>query len=245
MIPFLAFLIVSFVLFITGSLIIYNIIYNHRIKKQFASGVTGARPWPAPSRILIVVLIAGMVIALGVTVVSIIAAEHYVVNTSCDGSTLVDNNTPESWFLTSEEIGNSSMSVYADAFTTGKLPGYTKTECKQDDFRYVLFMNDERHSSLQPDFVMFVEYVGEEKFTRMVEINYMDSYQGGGGSSSTFTDVSEYYFIAGDGAICTTDCTQTIGLYKNAAVAEKDFGEGNVTNADASIEITVDLSDFR
>lgn len=238
MISVLALMILGFALFIAGSLIAYVIVYNCIIKKRIQRGETGGRQWPSPKNVLLVVLSITVVIALIITIINVISAHTYINNTSA-----CMNERSQDWdsvSYTAEELMDSNMAVYASAFETGELTGYTKEEKTEADFRYLLFVSKEDYNILHPTFVLFVEYTGDEDYGYFAdETGFFNLYDGMGISSGSCGESSEYYFVAGNYDRHVKSCTYTLGLYKNEESIKADYAE--IINADTYIDIDITM----
>lgn len=238
-IPLLALMILTFAFFIGLILILYNVIYNYRIKKRMERGETGGRQWPTPRNVLFVVLIIAVVIALTITAISVLTSNQHVPHVSPSHYEPVVSKDCFSQFYRSEDLLQSDMSVYAGIYPDGNLSEYVKNEYTEGEFRCVVYTNKSSLSPM-PDFVAFVEYAGDGEFEKVVEYTRME--QGhpqvvnSGGSCE---DVSEYYFIAGNFSDYTTGCTQSIGLYKDAEKAQHDIENDSLENADVFIDIKI------
>ena len=240
-VPVLALMILAFAFCIGGILIIYNLIYNFRIKKRMERGETGGRQWPTPKNVLFVVLVAAVIIALIITALNVMAVDTFVNNTSSGTHEVIENAVCSSQFYRSEDLLQSELSVFAEIYPDGNLEGYERNERTEGDFRYIVYKNGS-YNSLMPDFVAFVEYVGDGEFEKVVQYTFMEQGRSQiANSAGSCEDVSDYYFIAGNFSDDTTGCTQSIGLYKDAEKAQQDIesDKEDLLNADVAIEINI------
>lgn len=242
MIPVLALMILGFALFIAGSLIAYVIVYNCIIKKRIQRGETGGRQWPSPKNVLLVVLSIAVVIALTITVINVVSAWLYTNNTD-SGVSEANTQSLDVVSYTSEELKDSNMAVYASAFETGELKGYTKEESTEGDFHYVLFKSEDTYDVLHPAFVMFVEYTGDEEYGYFADEIGLYGYEVAGTSVATSTcgDASEYYFVAGNYDWYDVFCNYSLGLYKSDKNMKFDIENGGVPSADTYIDIDITM----
>lgn len=234
-------MILGFAVFIAGSLIVYVIIYNSIIKKRITRGETGGRQLPSPKNILLVVLSIAVVVAITITVINVLSASVYVDTGKLNTATDVSSRDWDVVSYTSEELADSNMAVYAQAFETGKLQGYTKEESAEGDFRYVLFKSEDSFDILHPAFVLFVEYTGDEDYGYFTDETGVFSLQakGTGVSSSTCGEASDYYFAAGNYEHSTAFCTYSLGLYKSDENMKYDIENGGISSADTYIDIDI------
>ena len=208
---------------------VYMLVYNHRIKKQLSGEKQYKHRNINPQSIIIIVLCAMLVV---ISVSSIINIRTY--NTSCNDELYKCSSV----FYTAEEFEDSSLSIYKSAYEKGKISGYDKSEENDGDFHYTLFKKDETYDTLQPDFLIFIEYRGKEKFTESLVKDSMDSYQVATESMIAYDEPTEYYFACGN-IEDTIDYTFSLGLYKDKNVRDKDFDNVNLVNADKLLEISM------
>lgn len=211
------------------AVLVYMLIYNHRIKKQLSGEKQYKHRSINPQSIIIIVLCA-MLVAISVS--SIINSVNYGRNV---GNELA---TCSSIFMTAEELDKSSFSIYKSAYEKGELSGYDKREENDGDFYYTVFKKGETYDTLQPDFLIFIEYRGKEKFTESLVKDSMDSYQGATEGMIAYDEPTEYYFACGN-IEDTVDYTLSLGLYKDKDVRDKDFDNVNLVNADKLLEISM------
>lgn len=208
------------------ALLIYKAICNHRIKKQLSGEVTYKRKFIEPHHIIIIILS----VMLAIMFVAMTAISHYA-----PSHNNVDNY--QSVFYTPEELEDSPLAIYKDAYTQKSLTGYTREEAQKNNFKYILYKSeDDYNSMLYPTFIMFVEYTGNKKLEGSVA---MDSYEFRDGSTASATqhdEVHEYYFVCGN-VDSNADFTFKLGLYSKLADAKTDFSNENCVEADETFEL--------
>jgi len=208
------------------SLLIYKAVCNHRIKKQLSGEVTYKRKFIEPKSIIIIIL-------------SVMLAIMFVAMTAVCNYTPSHNNVDnyQSVFYTPEELEDTPLAIYKDAYTQKSLTGYTREEVQEDNFKYILYKSEEDYNSmLYPTFIMFVEYTGNKKFEGSVATESFEFRDGSHGATTQHDEVHEYYFVCGN-VDSNADFTFKLGLYSKLADAKTDFSNENCVGADETFEL--------
>ena len=207
---------------------IYMLIYNHRINKQLNGEKQYKHRSVNPQSIIIIVLCIMLVVISALSIASSIN----------QGKTTEDElDKCSSIFYTADEFRESSLSIYESAYKNGELLGYDKTEKNDGNFHYILFEKEETYDTLQPDFIMFIEYKGKEDFSESLVKDSMFSYHNGTESMISYDEPTEYYFVCAN-TEDSIDYSFSLGLYKDKIVRDKDFDNVTLINADELFEIS-------
>ncbi|MGN0489553.1 MAG: hypothetical protein ACI4HO_09855 [Ruminococcus sp.] len=232
----LTILLVLGIIFIVGViLVVYRVIYNLAIKRRLSQGIVDGRQWPSPKNVLLSVLI---VILLIIIVISSIG----ILNQDTPSGKINYNQLCNVVTHTSDELDETAMGIYKNAYSTGKLSGYTKEEQTKGNFHYVCFKSDDGYDALHPAFVMFVKYIGSDDFEGYMDISSINSDDDSWVYGSSCGEISDYYFVAGNFDYDTISCTYTLGLYNNYSALQKAYDKQTLENADEVFEITIDMN---
>ncbi|MGN0476627.1 MAG: hypothetical protein ACI4HM_04730 [Ruminococcus sp.] len=229
-------LLVLGIIFIVGvTLVVYRVIYNLAIKRRLSQGIADSRQWPSPKSVLLSVLI---VILLIIIVISSIG----ILNQDTPSKKINYNQLCNIVTHTSDELDETAMEIYKNAYNTGKLSGYTKEEQTKGNFHYVCFKSDDGYDALHPAFVMFVEYIGSDDFEGYMDTSSINSDDDSWVYGSSCGETSDYYFVAGNFDYDTISCTYTLGLYNDYSALQKAYDNQILENADEVFEITIDMN---
>ncbi len=232
----LTILLILGIIFIVGAtLIVYKVIYNLVIKRRLSQGLVDGRQWPSPKSILLSVLIAILLIIIVISSIGIPNKDTSSIKTNYNQLCNVVTHT-------SDELNGTAMGIYKNAYSTGKLSGYTKEEQTKGNFHYICFKSDDGYDALHPAFVMFVEYIGSDDFEGYMDISSINSDDGSWGYDSSCGETSDYYFVAGNFDYDTISCTYTLGLYNDYSALQKAYDNQSFDNADEVFEITIDMN---
>lgn len=223
------------IIFIVGiTLIAYKLIYNIAINRRLSQGIVDGRQWPSPKSVLLSVLI---VILLVIIVI-------FAIGMSNQNAENIKSNYSQAYDVithTSDELDGTAMEIYKDAYTTGKLSGYTKEEKTEGDFHYVCFKSEDGYDALHPAFVMFVEYIGVDDFEGYMDISSIDRANYSLVCGSSCGETSDYYFVAGNFNYYDASCTYSLGLYKDYSALKKAYDNQLLDKADEIFEITINM----
>lgn len=240
-IPLSIFLLFGIFIFIILGIIIYKILYNIRIKRQLSRKKQYKHQGANPKNVLIVFLsIALLLTSLGLakSVFSDNQSERYSLEL-----------TTHSQIYTSDEINDlkdTELEIYANAYTTGKLSGYTKEEKEvttDGNFKYTLFKSINPFDICHPCFVLFVEYTGDKEITafRSQEVFLEKSDQDSRAIQMTTDKAADYYFIYGNFNSSENNCRISIGLYENDEILNQPIisNDDNLMDADEIFNIDI------
>lgn len=216
------------VLAIAG-LIVYTAIYNARIKRRLAQGITTGKQWPQPKTIVVVILIIALSIVCAVSV-----RRSFVNLRQMTPANINHIGTVESYL--SYELPDSPFAHYAEAYKTGKLSGYTLTEATEGDFHYMYFRSESYFDLLHPSFVLFVKYVGTEDYKGYIDTNGISFGTELGVSGMRCGGAADYFCIIGN--VNHGEGHQAIyqlALYATETDALEDFDKDITTNAGKAI----------
>ena len=209
---FLAFIIVS----VIAGVIVYTAIYNAKIKKRLAQGITTGRQWPQPKSIVMIILI----VALGIICVISIIKGFKRTNTLHVNM----NNIGYAESFLSYELKDSQFEHYIEAYETGKLNGYTLTEATEDEFSYKYFRSESYFDLIHPSFVLFVEYTGNDDFKGYSDSVAISYGSGAGASGFECGETSDYFCVIGNvNHLEGHDVTYQLNLHKTEADALSYF----------------------
>lgn len=228
-------LILGIILVVGITLIVYKVIYNFVIKKRLSQGIVDGRQWPSPKSVLISVFAVILLIIIVVFSIGFFNQDTSSIKTNYN---MVCNVVTH----TSDELDGTAMGIYKNAYSTGKLSGYTKQEKTKGNFHYVCFKSDDGYDALHPAFVMFVEYIGSDEFEGYMDISSIDSGADSWVYGSSCGEISDYYFVAGNFDYDATSCTYTLGLFNNYSELEKAYDNQILENVDEVFEITIDMN---
>lgn len=231
----LAFIAVS----VIAGLIVYTAIYNAKIKRRLAQGITTGKQWPQPKNIVLIILIVALSIVCVVSVINGFGNSNYPpVNMNTIGYA-------ESFL--SYELQSSPYEYYIEAFETGKLSGYTLTEATEDEFHYMYFRSESYFDLLHPSFVLFVEYTGDEDYKGYIDSSVISFGTAFGVSGMDCGETSEYFCVVGNvDHMQGHDVTYQLYLYNTEADAFEEFDritssendDEPIENAEKSITFT-------
>lgn len=206
------------------ALLIYKAVCNHRIKKQLSGEVTYKRKFIEPHHIIIIIL-------------SVMLAIMFVVLTAFCGYKVPNMDNYQSVFYTPEELEDSPLAIYKEAYTQKSLTGYTREEVQEDNFKYILYKSeDDYNSMLYPTFIMFVEYTGNKMFEGSVAMDSIDTNNSGYSTAIQHDEVPDYYFVCSN-IDSNADFTFKLGLYSKLTDAKTDFSNETCVGADETFEL--------
>lgn len=209
---FLAFIIIS----VIAGLIVYTALYNAKIKKRLAQGITTGKQWPQPKNIVLIILIVALSIACIVTILSSFPRSRY--------SYININNIGNVESYLSNELQGTPYEQYIEAYETGKLSGYTLTEATEDEFSYKYFRSEDYFNLLHPSFVLFVEYTGADELTGFIDSSSISYGTELGASGMNCGETSDYFCIIGNvNHLEGHNVTYTLNLFSTEGDASEEF----------------------
>lgn len=147
-----------------GTILIYAVVYTHKINQRIQSGeVAGRRLVDIPKMVMIEVII-GLVIFSGILM--------YVVNDYANAEQHISRNnyavidvSDENAYKYAGYFGNVRLedATFAKVYNKEENAGYEKKIEESGPFRYSIFTRTSVADSFHPDFLCFVEYIGDKK----------------------------------------------------------------------------------
>lgn len=139
--------------------LIYYIIYTMRINRIVREGMTSERKMPDISKVVMGGLILVLVLVCGVLIYD---AGREKPPMSRNNYAIIDVSDPDGYeyiaWAGGAELADAS---YAEMYSEESNPGYDKEIRTDGDFKFTVFKSTEPADSFHPDFLCFVEYMGE------------------------------------------------------------------------------------
>lgn len=176
------------------SVVIYYIFYSIRINRKIQNGDTDSKrmvdiPKVIMTSIIVLLLLYSIILSTNNRRIQSIHEEQLQ---NRDNYVQIDLGD----YTYSSFSGNieSTDASYAKIFSKEENEGYTKTVQTEGNFVFTIFTRNTSHDDFHPDFLCFVDYIGEniEKYSVYQNCEYIDSTTEkllwGNGSGSSFSD---------------------------------------------------------
>ena len=222
---------IAFIAFVVGvSTLIYMKIYTSKINAHLGEnrGTLG-KPMMSPGRFSLV--------ALGIAIVFIIFFGACNAYRASNHASINEDAIYRFNMYKQDVLGASYMSN----FSKENNPGYEKIEETTSEFKYTCFLSEDEYDQMHPTFVVFVEYIGKEKFAAQgikglfddgADIYSGTGTEGGeGGNLVCFTGITKDYYGAFNG---------TVAYYKDI-LSRKTEDQEIEDNADILGKFTIDF----
>lgn len=216
--------ILCIVLLVGLCVFIYYLIYARAINQKIQSGEkTGRRMIDIPKVLLIAVIVA-LVLYSGVLQYSIQTQANAV---SRNLFAVIDVTDPEKYEYAAY-FGNVVLddASFAQVYSIEANPGYEKQVAVDGDFQFTIFTGTTPADSFHPDFLCYVEYIGEEEnlvFCDMAGFQAIDDEGGAYAAGSSGWEASVRLYIGN----LDDNCQFTIHMYALDEAAETAFWEAN------------------
>lgn len=151
--------IVAAVIVVAVFALVYYIIYTMRINRIVRDGMASERKMPDISKVVMGGVILILVLVCGVLIYDAGREEPPI---SRNNYAIIDVSDPENYeyiaWAGGAQLENAS---YAEIYSEESNPGYDKEIRIDGDFKFTVFKSTEPADSFHPDFLCFVEYMGE------------------------------------------------------------------------------------
>lgn len=149
---------------VIGIICIYRIIYTYFINKKILSGEIQGRKLMDVSKMVTIAIIVGL------TMYSVLLT--YIVNDYSNQENKVSRNNYAIIDVSNSEeykyagyFGNVQLedASFAKIYSKEENPGYDKEVVSSGDYLFTVFTRNTPADSFHPDFLCFVEFIGDEK----------------------------------------------------------------------------------
>lgn len=162
----------AFIVFLT--VVVYYFIYKYRLNKRIKSGYISGRKFVDFPKIVSWILIAGLTVYSMILMFNMryvnnsiaVSRNYYAIIDASDS----DNMSYIS-YLGSDNLNDAS---FAKIYSKERNEGYNRKVIKDGDFIFIVFTTSIAPDKLHPDFLCFMEYIGEpcENMITYIEVSF-------------------------------------------------------------------------
>lgn len=142
----------------------YKIAYTHKINQRIRAGEITGRSLVDISKIMMIAVITGLVFFVGVLMFVINDYAHQNQTVSRNNFAVIDVSDPDNYQYASY-FGTTGLrdASFAKVYKKDANEGYEKEVITSGPYEFTVFKRTSPPDSFHPDFLCFVEYVGEDK----------------------------------------------------------------------------------
>lgn len=160
----LGFVALLLIILIAVSIFVYKLVYTHNINKKILSGEIQGRKMVDISRMVTIAVIVVLLVYAGIATVLVNDYANYDYSIPRNNYAVIDVSDPENYnYVAYFEYMSSDDASYALVYNKENNPGYEKEEIESGDFVFTVFTRTSSPDNFHPDFLCYVDYVGEEK----------------------------------------------------------------------------------
>lgn len=209
--------------------VVYFILYQKRINQALVNPMGNQRKWPSPGKVALIFV--GVILVLFVV--------FLLIKRGSGATEGIDEMYWEGKY-DFKTYSAEEMTGYLANYSIEENEGYTKEVEEIGDIRFTKFISDQPYDTFHPQFVMYVEYIGDDEagfygYDGKFCTDEMETICGMGAAGSDYTD---YFVVIGSSTVpCyfTYDAYIYPESYYESGKKSEDFADGTVAFHQAAI----------